>query len=73
MKFAILCVEVSQTTRTDDVAAFRLWHEPDQPGRSGNVRCSGKTGSRVLGPSGQLLTQSSHFGLSHGGNSVLML
>jgi hypothetical protein len=24
---------------------FRLWHEPDQPGRYGDVRCLGKTGS----------------------------
>jgi hypothetical protein len=25
---------------------FRLWHETDHPGRSGEVRCWGKTGSQ---------------------------
>jgi hypothetical protein len=31
---------------------FRLRHEPDQPGRSDNVRYQGKTASRVSASSG---------------------
>jgi hypothetical protein len=34
--------------------------DPDQPGRSGDVRCLGKTGSDVSGPSGPSLTHLRH-------------
>jgi hypothetical protein len=41
---------------------FVPWHETDHRCRSGDVRCSGKTGSGVSGPSGQLLCRFSDAG-----------
>jgi hypothetical protein len=42
---------------------FVPWHETDHRCRSGDVRCSGKTGSGVSGPSGQLLCRFSDAGM----------
>jgi hypothetical protein len=40
--------------------AVHTWHETDQLGRSGNVRSLGRTGIRVPGLLGPLLTQLRH-------------
>jgi hypothetical protein len=46
---------------------FRLWHEPDQLGRSDDVRCSGETGSGDSGPSGPVFEPISDVGSNRGG------
>jgi hypothetical protein len=35
----------------------RTWHKTDMPGRPDDVRFRGKSGSRISGPSGPLMTQ----------------
>jgi hypothetical protein len=50
-------MKLHQSKRSNKLVDVRLWHQPDQRGRSDDVRCSGQTGSGRLGVKSALLTQ----------------